>query len=164
MKTKAQKQEAVDQVKKLIADNKGAIFTDVQGITVEQLTGLRRAIREEGGSAVVCKKRLLDVAMKEAKVEFSPSKYGGSVLAVFAPEGVEQISGPVVKFLKEIKLEKTHVLGGYNFAKSDEVEQENVLAIGNLPSREVVLAQLMGMLQAPLRSFMYIIQEKAKQS
>lgn len=164
MKTKAQKQEMVDEAKDLIAANGGAVFADVQGVTVAQLMKLRREVRAAGGRMVVCKKRLLGVAMKDAGLAFDTKDYAGAVGAVFTPEGVETASGPVVKFFQGMKLEKEKVLGGYDFAAKQPVSAEQVLFIGTLPSREVVLAQLMGMLQAPVRSFLYILQQKSQQS
>lgn len=164
MKTKAQKQEAIEEAKELIAQGGGAVFADVQNITVSQLMKLRRDVRAEGGRMVVCKKRLLGVAMRDSGMAFEPGDYAGSVGAVFAPSGVEGMSGPVVKFFKELKLEKEKVLGGYDFAAKAPVAKEDVLFIGTLPSREVVLAQFMGMLQAPMRSFLYILQQKSQQS
>ncbi len=164
MKTKAQKQEMIDQAKDLIAGNGGAVFADVQGVTVAQLMQLRRQVREAGGSMVVCKKRLLGVAMKDAGLAFDTKDYDGTLGAVFTPDGVETASGPVVKFFKDMKLEKEKVLGGYDFAAKAPVAKDQVLFIGTLPPREVVLAQLMGMLQAPVRSFLYILQQKSQQS
>lgn len=164
MKTKAQKQEMIDMTKDLIAGNGGAVFADVQGITVAQLMQLRRDVRSVGGKMVVCKKRLLGVAMKDSGLDFDTKSYDGAVSAIFTPEGVETASGPVVKFFKEMKLEKEKVLGGYDFAAKSAIDKDQVLFIGTLPSRDVVLAQLMGMLQAPMRSFLYILQQKSQQS
>lgn len=164
MKTKAQKQEMIDEAKDLIAGNGGAVFADVQGVTVAQLMKLRREVRSAGGRMVVCKKRLLGVAMKDSGMDFDTKSYDGAIGAIFTPEGVETASGPVVKFFKELKLEKEKVLGGYDFAAKEPVAKDQVLFIGTLPSREVVLAQFMGMLQAPVRSFLYILQQKSQQS
>ena len=164
MKTKAQKQEQIDITKDMIAGNGGAVFADVQGVTVAQLMKLRRTVRDTGGKMIVCKKRLLEVAMKDSGMPFDSKDYEGAVGVIFTPEGVETASGPVVKFFKETKNEKEKVLGGYDFAAKAPVEKGQVLFIGTLPSREVVLAQLMGMLQAPLRSFLYILQQKSQQS
>lgn len=164
MKTKAQKQEVIEITKELIASNPGAVFADVQRITVAQLMKLRRSVRESGGRMVVCKKRLLGVAMRDSGMPFESGDYEGAVGVVFGPEGVEGMSGPVVKFFKELKLEKEKVLGGYDFAAKAPVDKATVLFIGTLPSREVVLSQFMGMLQAPLRSFLYILQQKSQQS
>lgn len=164
MKTKAQKQEVIEEAKTLIAEGGGAVFTDVTSVTVAQLMKLRRAVRAEGGRMVVCKKRLLGVAMRDSGMPFDSNDYEGAVGVVFAPTGVEGMSGPVVKFFKEMKLEKEKVLGGYDFAAKEAVAKDTVLFIGTLPPREVVLAQLMGMLQAPVRSFLYILQQKSQQS
>lgn len=164
MKTKAQKQEAIEEAKTLIGTSGGAVFADIQGVPVAELMKLRRSVREVGGQMVVCKKRLLGVAMKDSAMPFDSGDYEGTVGVVFTPEGVETASGPVVKFFTELKTANKKVLGGYDFAAKAAVDQSTVLFIGTLPSRDVVLAQFMGMLQAPVRSFLYILQQKSQQS
>lgn len=164
MKTKAQKQEQIEETKELIAGNGGAVFADIQGVTVAQLMQLRRSVRAAGGRMVVCKKRLLGVAMRDKEMPFDAGSYEGTVGVVFTPEGVETASGPVVRFFKELKTEKEKVLGGYDFAAKAAVEQGQVLFIGTLPPREVVLAQLLGMLQAPMSAFLSVLQQKSQQS
>lgn len=164
MKTKAQKQEAVENAGKLIEKSNVLLFTDFTGVTVEDTKKLRRALREIGAQMFVLKKRLLSVAMKEKGHAFDPKAYDGSVGAVFAPEGIESASSTVVKFFKERKLEKTKVLGGYDLAAKAPLDKETVLMIGNLPSREVLLGQLLGMLSAPVRSFLYILKQKSEQA
>jgi large subunit ribosomal protein L10 len=164
MKTKAQKQEAVEKAGELIEKSNVLIYTDFGGVTVEDTKKLRRALREIGAQMFVLKKRLLGVAMKEKGHSFDPKAYSASVGAVFAPDGIESASGTVVKFFKERKLEKDKVLGGYDIAAKQPLEKDFVLMIGNLPSRDVLLGQFLGMLSAPVRSFLYILKQKSEQT
>jgi len=162
MKTKAQKQESIRKAADLIEKSTALVFTDFGGVTMEDTKRLRRSLREDGAQMFVLKKRLLGVAMKEKGKEFDPQSYPGPVGAVFATNGIESASAAVVKFFKGLKLEKAKVLGGYDLAANKPLDKETVLMIGNLPSREVLLGQLLGMLSAPVRSFLYILKQKSE--
>jgi large subunit ribosomal protein L10 len=164
MKTKAQKQDAIKEAGTLIEKSTALVFTDFAGVTVEDTKKLRRALREIGAKMFVLKKRLLGVAMKEKGHEFDPKAFSGAVGAVFAPEGIEGASGIIVKFFKERKMEKTKVLGGYDVAAKQPLDQATVLMIGSLPTREVLLGQLLGMLTAPVRQFLFILKQKSEQT
>jgi len=164
MKTKVQKQEAIKEAGALIEKSTALVFTDFAGVTVEDTKKLRRALREIGAKMFVLKKRLLGVAMKEKGHEFDPKAFGGAVGAVFAPEGIEGASGLIVKFFKERKLEKAKVLSGYDITAKKPLDQATVLMIGSLPTREVLLGQFLGMLSAPVRSFLYILKQKSEQT
>lgn len=164
MKTKAQKQEAIDKAGELIAKSSALVFTDFAGVTVEDTKKLRRLLREIGAQMFVLKKRLLGVAMKGKGHEFDPKSYDGTVGAVFAPEGIESAAGTVVRFFKERKMEKAKVLGGYDLAAKTPLDKATVLMIGNLPTREVLLGQLLGMLTAPVRQFLFILKQKSEQT
>jgi hypothetical protein len=61
---------------------------------------------------------------------------------------------------KDIWIKK--ILAGYDIGNNVAIDAEQLIYIGKLPPREVVLAQLLGMLAAPIRSFLYILDEKSK--
>jgi large subunit ribosomal protein L10 len=170
MKTKAQKQEELVRAEELLKGSKFLAFAEFSGIPAEEVRKLRRSAKELGASILVIKKRLLSLLLKQKGIDFDLRKFKTSVGTVFSPD-VEKGSGAVYKFLSnlgETKDEKAEnvkkILGGYDLVKNDTLDAGKVIAIGQLPPREVIIGQLMGMLVAPLRTFMYIISEKAKQA
>ena len=56
------------------------------------------------------------------------------------------------------------ILGGYDLSSKQVVDAKTVVYYGQLPPREVALAQVLGMLVAPIRGFMHILNEKSKQA
>ena len=54
------------------------------------------------------------------------------------------------------------ILGGYDLVSSAPLDAKQVLAIGQLPPREILLSQLLGALAGPIRSFMYLLDQKSK--
>ena len=57
-----------------------------------------------------------------------------------------------------------HLLGGYDIAKKEPFDGAQMIYIGKLPPREVILSQLLGILSAPIRSFLYVLDQKSKQA
>ncbi len=165
MKTKAQKQTELEKAKKLFAKSQTLILTDFSRIKVNDLKKLRGVLKEQGADYMIMKKRLLGLLLKENGIEFDSKAHKFSIGAVYSDKHIEEIAGPVVKFFgtlgEEIKaVEK--VLGGYHVGDKVFIEAGHVIMIGNLPPREVLLAQLLGMIQAPVSSLLYLFQERAK--
>lgn len=170
MKTKAQKQEELVKAEELLKGSKFLAFAEFSGIPAEEVRKLRRSAKELGASILVIKKRLLSLLFKQKGIDFDLKKFKTSIGTVFSTD-MEKGSGAVYKFLSQLgetKDEKAanikKILGGYDLAKMDVLDAQKVIAIGQLPPREVIIGQLMGMLVAPLRTFMYILTEKAKMS
>lgn len=165
MKTKLQKQSELDKARKLIEKSQTLILTDFGKIKVNDIHKLRKILKPLGADYMIMKKRLLALALKEKGIEFNSGSHKLSVGAIYSDKHIEEIAGPVVKFFgglgEEIKaVEK--VLGGYHIKDKLAIETNHVIMIGNLPPREVLLAQLLGMIQAPISSLLYIMKEKSK--
>jgi ribosomal protein L10 len=105
----------------------------------------------------------IDMDLKQFKI---------SVGTIFAKKGVETIAGPTFKFFSSLEIPEggdksmwvSHLLGGYDVQGKSPMNGVQIVAIGKLPPREVLLAQVMGMLMSPLRSFMYLVDQKSKRS
>ncbi|MBI4094878.1 MAG: 50S ribosomal protein L10 [Candidatus Liptonbacteria bacterium] len=162
MKTKAQKQEELKKGKELLEKSSFLIFTDFTRVSSEQLRRIRQAARNVSARFMVIKKRLLGVLLKEKGMEFNAGEHKVSLGTVFAPD-IEQGAGVVYRTMKELGIEKEKILGGYDLKGNIYLSAEEVIAVGSLPPREVLLAQLLGMLAAPIRSFLYVLKEKSNQ-
>lgn len=164
MLTKAQKSAHIEEGRKLLKENQTMIFLDLTGVDAETTKQLRRLVRAEGGSMKVLKKRLLRVAMKEAGFDFDPEQFESQLATIFAPKDISEIAGSVYNFLKknEGKKEAKYILGGYDILAKNFLDAAMVNQIGQLPSREVLLGQVVGTLAGPIRAFLYLLNEKAK--
>lgn len=166
MLTKAQKKVLVEEGKKLLEESKSVLFLDFTGADVETTKQLRRLVKGEGGAMKVLKKRLLRVAFQEAGIDFNPEQFESQLATIFTPKEVSEIVSPVYKFAKAKaagnKNGGMQLLGAYDLSARAFVGAEQVKAIGELPSREVLLGQLVGMLAAPIRAFLYVLSEKSK--
>lgn len=167
MKTKSQKQEELKQGEELLQKSEALIFVDFSKVKTSDLRNLRRELKASGNPLFVIKKRLLNLVLKGKELPFKEEQFKTSLATVFA-SNLEAAASAVYKFFKfleaEKKIEGQKILGGYDAKKGDLIEAERVIFIGSLPPREVLLAQLLGLLAAPIRSLLYVLSEKSKQT
>lgn len=162
MKTKTQKQEELKNSEELLKKSDVLIFTDFSALTAEQMRRLRREFKAMGAELKVMKKRLLAVLFKEKGIGFDARGVEGSLGTVFSKNGVEHVSTTLFKFLKELGFEKEKILGGYDVKAKSQIDAKTIMMIGQLPPREALLGQLLGMIAAPIRSFLYVLDQKSK--
>lgn len=172
MKTKVQKREEIKKAEAMLKANNAMVFVNFTKVPTEDVRKLRREISATGGSTLVIKKRLLNVLMKEKGIDLDVRQYDSSVGTIFSPKGLEEASAPVFKFFnglggtdKEAKIAAMKkILGGYDLSSNQGVDAKTVMFYGQLPPREVALTMVLGMLVAPLRGFMHVLNEKSKQA
>jgi large subunit ribosomal protein L10 len=170
MKTRAQKETELANARTLFEKSEALIFADFTKITAENLRKLRIELKKSGANFLVIKKRILGILLKEKGIDVDLKQFKTSVGTIFSEVDSEHIAGPAFKFFsgmevpegeaKDVWIKK--ILAGYNITAGTPMTAEDVVYIGKLPPREVVLAQLLGMLAAPIRSFLYILDEKSK--
>ena len=172
MKSRTQKQEELKKGKELLQRAGALVFVDFSKVSAEELRRLRKELKGVGARLLVIKKRLLGLLLKEKGIEFNAKDNKLSLGAVFSEGDVEAVSGPVYKFFSGLAVPEggekdmwaKHIFGGYDIKANAPVDAERIIFIGKLPPREVLLAQLLGMLAAPIRKFMYLLQERSKAS
>lgn len=162
MKTKLQKQTELTKGKKLLEKSQTLVFTDFGKLTAEELRRLRSELKATGADYLVIKKRLLAIMLKEKGIDFDTKSHKVSMGTVFSEKDLENGLGTVVKFFSGLEGGKSKILGGFDINNKVLVEAERVLMIGNLPPKEILLSQLLGMIQAPISSLLYVFEERSK--
>lgn len=172
MKTKVQKSEELKKAKALLDKSQALIFADFTKISAEDVRRFRSELKKAGASYLVIKKRLLGLLLKERGSMADLKQFKISVGTIFAEKGVDTIAGPAFSFFSKLEVPEggdknmwtAHLLGGYDMKGNLPIDATQVVAIGKLPPREVLLAQVLGMLVSPLRSFMYLVDQKSKKA
>ncbi|MFP4382866.1 MAG: 50S ribosomal protein L10 [Spirochaetia bacterium] len=144
------KLDAVAELKTQFGDVRDFIFTDYRGLTVEQITELRNRLREKQAEYHVVKNRYAKIAIKQLEMpDVSEYLVGPTALALAKDE-----SGPVAKILlafgKETSVAVKGAIINGNVYTSEEVD-----AYSKLPTREELIAKLMGTMNAPLQHLVY---------
>jgi len=162
MKTKSQKESELKKGEELLAQSNAVLLFDFTKVGTADMRNLRKELKQNGNPLLIIKKRLLNLLLKKRGGEVPPG-LKAPVGTVFV-SNIETAAASVYKFFaaleKEKKIDGIKMLGGYDLTQNAILPQEQVIAIGKLPPREVLLAQLLGMLAAPIRSFLYILQQK----
>lgn len=165
MKTKLQKQEQLKLGEKSIQDSRTVVLADFTGLSANDMNGFRRAMRAIGAPVRVIKKRVLKIAFEKAGLPFDLVNFAGQAAAAFSTKDLVDLAGSVYRFGKPFeKLGSFKILGGYDLEAKTFVSSQDVKRLGQLPSKEVLLGQLVGMLALPIRSFLFVLNEKAKKS
>src|SRR3989344_7104242 len=165
MKSKIQKSEELEKGRKLLKDSRVVLLIDFSKVKTADLRNLRQELKKSGNPLLIIKKRLLGLLLKDKNIEFKNADFKMPMGAVFASD-LESASASVYKFFQglvmERKIDKMRMLGGYDVAAGSFISAEQAVFIGKLPSREVLLGQLLGMIAAPIRSFLYVLSEKSR--
>ena len=122
------------------------IFTDYKGMTVAELSELRRLLRGDGIEYRVIKNTLARIASKDTSVSVAGSVFKGPLAVALGYGDPVGAAKKVIEFTK--KNEKLKLRGGVIEGKI--VDGEEVKVIAALPSRIVLMSMLAATLQAPL--------------
>ena len=128
------------------------------------MKNLRQTLKDLGAKTKVVKKKLLRVALEKKGIDFNPEQFDLQLATIFSSNEISDIASPIYKFFKEQEKKGFKILGSYSLSEKMFSDAEMVKKIGQLPPREILLAQLVGMLSAPIKMFMYVLSEKSKQT
>ena len=103
MATKAFKSEKIDAIKSKIEKAQVAVITEYKGLTVEDITKLRREIQKDGGDYMVTKNTLAKIAVKGTEYEVMTEKLTGPIALAFGFDDPVSPAKAVTKFIKETK-------------------------------------------------------------
>ena len=144
----------VAELKDLLSSSKGAVLVDYCGLTVAEDTELRSKMREAGVKYMVAKNTFIRIAAKEAGIEGLDAYLEHNTAVAFSAEDPVAPAKILNDFSKDHKaLEiKAGILDGKVIAL-DEVK-----AVAELPSREELLAKLVGSMQAPISGLVNVLQ------
>ena len=147
----------------MLKGSKILLFTDFTGTGVEEIKKLRKLVRDLGAKYKVIKKKLMRVAFENSQIGFDPERFESQLGTIFSPKDISEVAGPVYKFSKEVEKKGFKILGAYDLEKGEFLEGDFVKKIGQLPPREIILGQLAGVLSAPLKMLMYVLDQKKNQ-
>ncbi len=162
----ARKQESLDTVRACLERSSIAILTDYRGpangLTVKQVTDLRGRLRKNDGEYKVVKNTLTARVAKDLGVEGLDSYLQGPTAIAFGYGDPAVVAKTVLDFANENKAQalpavKAAVLDGAI------LKPEQLKAIAELPSREVLLGQLMGLMLAPHRHILGVMNAPGRQ-
>ncbi len=143
----------VENIRAKMQEAKAVVLVDYRGLTVEQDTELRRSMRQANVEYRVVKNTLLKRAADAEGIEgFTPHLEGPTAVAFSTTDPVApaKLLAEAIKKYNKMQLKAGYIEGKF----CDTQALEN---IATLPSREVLIAKMLGSLNAPLCNFLYAI-------
>ena len=150
-KTKQQKQEILNGLKEKIQKQKSVVFMDFTSVNVKDLTEVRRQMKENDCEFKVAKKTLIQKAFQGFNQEIGDAvrNMSGEIAVGFGYS--DQISPFKVSGDFSGKNENFKVLGG--LIGDDFFSRDQAMALSKLPSRNEMLANVVGSISAPMSGF-----------
>jgi large subunit ribosomal protein L10 len=148
------KAQIVQDLQDKVSKAQIGILADFSGIKVGSMTLLRRQMKEAGGELTVAKNTLLKRAAGEASlIKPIADDLKGPNALVLGYEDPVNLAKLLVKFAQDLPLLKIKggIIGGQTLTAQD------VEALSKLPAREVLLAQLLGLLQSPPQALVNVL-------
>jgi large subunit ribosomal protein L10 len=142
-----QKDQVVAELRETVAKSKGAILTEYRGLTVAEVTTLRKRLREHQAEYHVVKNTLFKIALGDKLDPELDQLLAGPTAIAFTMNDPVAPAKVVLDFLREVKKSEVKVKGGWIDGRIYDVDQ--VTALSKLPAKEVLVAQLIGSLNAP---------------
>lgn len=154
-----EKVAVVDELRQQFDDADGALLTEYRGLDVAAMATLRRSLRAAGGDYKIYKNTLVRLAVRDLDAEIDDLLTGPTAIAFVRPgdDGRPGDAAAVAKALKEFaKTNDALVIKG-GLLGSTVLSAKDADALADLPSKEVLLAQFAGLLQAPLTKFARLV-------
>ena len=143
---KLKKGAILEELEGKVSKSKAIIFTNYQGLTHKQIEELKKAVKPLKADFVVAKNTLLALALPDFINSKDTSALQGPTGTMFV---YEDLIGPLKQLAKTIKLLGLPSIK-FGILDKEKLTSEQILKLATLPSREVLLAQLVGGLKSPI--------------
>jgi large subunit ribosomal protein L10 len=168
--SREKKEQLVSWYTDLFSRSNAAILTNYQGLTVADISQLRRKLQETQSEYHVIKNRLMKYALEEVKLPVPEDLLEGPTAIGFCFEEAPAVAKVLVDFSKESKI--LVIKGG--LLGDRIISADEVTSLAELPPREILLAQVLGTIQGPasgitraiagsIRSVLYVLKARVEQ-
>ena len=154
MVIRQEKVAMIAEIKAELMKAKGVVLADFRGIKVAQDTKLRRKVREAGVHYTVIKLNMASIAAKEAGIEGLDDFLKGPLAMVTSDTDPVAPAKLISEFSRENKV--LEIKGG--LVEGKVINADAVKALASLPSREVLIARVLGSMQAPITGLVNVLQ------
>ena len=147
-------------LKKKFESAASVVIVDYRGLTVEEVTNLRKQLRDAGVEMKVIKNSIVSRAAKKVGLDGLDEVFTGPTAVAFSNDDVVAPAKIIDEFAKDAKA--LEIKGGVIEGKVSSVEQ--ITALAKLPNREGLLSMLLSVLQAPVRNVAYAVKAVAEKN
>ena len=156
----AKKETLVQAAAEKFESAASVVILDYRGLSVEEVTYLRKQLRDAGVEMKVIKNSILSRAAKKVGLDGLDEVFTGPTAVAFSNDDVVAPAKIIDEFAKDAKA--LEIKGGVIEGKVSSVEQ--ITALAKLPNREGLLSMLLSVLQAPVRNVAYAVKAVAEKN
>lgn len=147
------KEAKVIEIKEKLEKAQSFIISDYQGLTVEEDTKLRKNLRDAGIEYKVYKNTMVALAAKELGIEGVEEFLEGPTSIAF---GYDDVTAPA-RILHDFAKKHTKLELKVGVVEGKVYDKEKVIQLATIPSKEVLIAKLLGSIKAPLSNLAYLL-------
>ncbi|MFA5309013.1 MAG: 50S ribosomal protein L10 [Dehalococcoidales bacterium] len=148
------KEKAVESLREVFAKSNIGIMTDYRGLKTSEINELRRKLREADVEYKVVKNSLAQIAAKDAGLEYLEGAFQGPMAVAFGYGEATKTIKTLADYIRTSK-SSLKIIGGFLEDKVLTVQELDTLA--KLPSREVLLARVIGGIQSPISGIVNVL-------
>ncbi|SEP47586.1 50S ribosomal protein L10 [Propionispora vibrioides] len=148
MAVTSEKKALVAELAEKLQNTKGAVLTNYRGLNVAQDTNLRRKLREAGVEYRVVKNTMTRIAANEVGIQGMDAYLEGPTAIAISSTDPVAPAKVISDFIKENKLQALEIKAG--LVEGKVIDAAGVKALASLPSREVLIAQVLAGMQSPI--------------
>jgi large subunit ribosomal protein L10 len=154
---KVYRENLVNRVKEGVDKNDNIFIFSYSNVSSFQIGELRKKLKNAGASVYVSKNSIARVALKELKQDELADRVSGQTAFVWSTADSSEVSKILVTFTKGFE----HIVLQGGLLDGKVIAQSDVKKLSDLPSRQVLLGQLLGTIQAPLTRLAYVLNAKS---
>lgn len=152
--TREDKAQLIQEYSDKLGRSQVAIWSQFGGVSVAQMTQLRRQAQSAGSEVVVVKNSLIRKALEAGGLPYDAEMMAGPRIVTFVYNDVAQGTKVLTEFSR-VSQERVRIVGGIVGGRLADAQQ--VASLTDLPSREVLLARVLGGVQAPISGLVGVL-------
>jgi large subunit ribosomal protein L10 len=141
--------ELVQKIKGDLKGSNGVVLADFKGMTVLELSALRKKVRKDGGSSKILKNTLLRIALNETSMPGMDSHLKENTIVFSSKDDVMRLLKVLADYAKDN--EKFKLKAG--FVDGSVLDKDSVIAMSKMPSRKELLSMIVGNMSGMISSF-----------
>ncbi|MCL2229062.1 MAG: 50S ribosomal protein L10 [Firmicutes bacterium] len=151
-KARLEKEKTISEIETNLKTAKSVVFVDYRGITLSEVTKLRSKLRKAGVVYKVYKNNLMRIALNNLGITGLDEKLAGTLAVAFGMQ--DEVAG--AKIILDEKFKDKMALQ-FGLLGNDILDEAGVKALATMPSKEVLVAQLLGLLQSGARNIATVV-------
>ena len=156
------KKVVVEEIKEKINASKSVILAHYDRLTVKEVTDLRNSFRKESCEYKVYKNTLVRKAFNELNVNDFDNDLNGATAFIFCPDETTACS-ILSKAVKDAPALGEKIVPKCGYVSGAYVDANGLKKLASIPSREVLLAKMLGCLKAPIANLAFVVKAIADQ-